>query len=204
MTALILNILVIGLCAFGLWRGWRQGMLRQLPSLLAWCLGVLVAIAAGPSLADVLIQQGIAREYTDGVFVAAYMSAALLYFCVYLVIRAAGAMIAARLAGSRPGGAGACFGAFFGLVKYATALSLLLNLWGGMQQGCPALKIADQGDGGVVEAVMLLGPAITCTPPFADLLLERQLREARKISDNLSDTMNVDITKRPTRPLSNI
>lgn len=197
MIAAILNIIVITLCLWGIWRGWRRGFALQVPSLLAWCLGIIAALIGGESLAQLIMQEGLTAQYIDATFVAVYLSASLLYFCVYLMIRIVGSLFTAAFARISSGPINACIGAAAGLLKYATALSLLLNLWSAISQDCVALKIADQGDGGVIEAVMLLSPAITSTPSFHELLHRRQLREAKKISLHNRNDNNVWSATRP-------
>ena len=182
MTAVLLNILVIAVSLWAIYRGWHLGTPRQLPAMIGWCTGIIAARLACPYLFPVLEQQGMQQQFADGDLAARYMALTSVFLVTSLVVTAIASPLKALLALVGRGMHSRLAGTLLALLRWLTAVSLLLNLWGAMDEDCVALRIADGGDGGVIEEVMHLAPALTDTEDYSELLHRRQLRKARAIS----------------------
>ncbi len=182
MTAVLLNILVIAVSLWAIYRGWHLGTPRQLPAMIGWCTGIIAARLACPYLFPMLEQQGMQQQFADGDLAARYMALTTVYLLTSLIVTAIATPLKALLALVGRGLLSRLAGTLLALLRWLTAVSLLLNLWGAMDEDCVALRIADAGDGGVIEEVMHIAPALTDTEDYSELLHRRQLRQARSIS----------------------
>ncbi len=150
--------------------------------MIGWCTGIIAARLACPYLFPMLEQQGMQQQFADGDLAARYMALTSVFLVTSLVVTAIASPLKALLALVGRGMLSRLAGTLLALLRWLTAVSLLLNLWGAMDEDCVALRIADGGDGGVIEEVMHLAPALTDTEDYSELLHRRQLRKARAIS----------------------
>lgn len=185
MSTLLLNILVIGVALGALFRGWRSGAGCQLPPMIGWSIGIITARLTLPYLCPLLADGGMEQRFTDGDLAAQFLALTLTYWLTSLLFSAVTYPLSRILSVIGTGFVGSLAGALLCLLRWLTLVSLLLNLWGAVDEQCLALRIADGGDGGVIEEVMHIGPILTGAPDYPELLHRRQLREARKISQNL-------------------
>lgn len=182
MTAVVLNIFVIALCVGAVWRGWRLGALRQVPAMLGWCIGIITARLAGPELARELSSGGLASGYPEGDMAAMWLGITLVYGLAALLVSLICSPLATVLRVLGYDVLGQLFGSVLSLLRTVTVLSMLFNVWATFDQDCLALRLADGGDGGLVEGIMHVAPALTGQPDFDEIVIRRQLREAKKIS----------------------
>lgn len=191
MNAAALNILVIATALFSLWKGWRSGAARELALLLGWGFAIVAVRIGADPFADWLLTEGGLSFATDGAMLAAWLAITLIYaltvaFCALLLVPLA------RILGAVPAGPLASLvGSVVCALQWLTALSMLLNLWGAADTDCLALRVADGGDGGVVEEVLLIAPALTGGPGFSEMNHIRQLRQAKAISQNILPSADV-------------
>ena len=210
MTAVLLNILVIAVSLWAIYRGWHLGTPRQLPAMIGWCTGIIAARLACPYLFPMLEEQGMQQQFADGDLAARYMALTSVYLVTSLVVTAIASPLKALLALVGRGMLSRLAGTLLALLRWLTAVSLLLNLWGAMDEDCVALRIADGGDGGVIEEVMHLAPMLTDTEDYSELLHRRQLRQASTISLLHGEsaapqgTENTDTPKRMSRHITRI
>lgn len=182
MTAVVLNIFVIALCVGAVWRGWRQGALRQVPAMFGWCIGIIAARLGGPELARELSAGGLASGYPDGDMAAMWLGITLVYGLTALVVTLICSPLSTLLRVLGHDILASLFGSMLSLLRTVTVLSMLFNVWATFDQDCLALRLADGGDGGLVEGVMHVAPALAGQPDFDEIIVRRQLREAKKIS----------------------
>lgn len=182
MTAVILNILVIALCAWWVCRGWSRGAPCQMPAMLGWGAGILVVHLASPWLAAQLAGGGMDTQFVDGDLTARWLAVLLSYGFTAMVVTLAASPLTTLLRMVKSDVLGGIFGSVLSLLRWITVLSIVLNLWAAADQDCLALSIADGGDGGVVEGVMHVAPLLTGENDFEEIVVRRQLREAKTIS----------------------
>lgn len=182
MTAAILNIIIIAVGLFSLWRGWRCGAARELVLLIGWGFGLIFALIGGEPFAEWLSREGGMGTSPEALIFTRWLAISLIYGLV-LAISLLGLLPLSKLIGVIPVGAfSSVTGALFSGLRWLTGLSMLLNLWGAYDGDCLAVRVADGGDGGVVEEVMLIAPTLTGAPDFSEMYHLKQLREAKSIS----------------------
>lgn len=179
-------ILIIALCLYGLFSGWRKGMVRQVGSLLALAFGVVCARIFGPvlepALAPVLHTGEPGEASPMGVYVLSVVSGSIVFIVVSLALRLLAALLTSLLKVLCLGAVNSILGAVFGLCKWVVILSVALNLWLCITQEKRLLDYCDDGDGNVVETVMSVAPALMDTEGPDNLEHNLQMEEAKTIS----------------------
>lgn len=185
MTAILLNLTVTALALAALWRGWRRGVALSMPSLLAWALALASTVILAPMLAEKLLDGGIDASCQEPTMASLYLAATLIFGGVSLVIGLLTMPLVELLGLMGHGPLGSIAGSIFTLLRWLTMISMLLNTWCAADPYCTPLRLADGGDGSLVEGVMWIAPALTGFPDFHEMVHRRQLKEARSISLNI-------------------
>ena len=127
------DIALVLLIAFGLWRGRKRGMSRELLPVLMW-LGIIGASAFGyPLLADELVKTGYVRQIFGTSFVertaanlTAYLSIAFLVWLCFAVIKN---LFKTKVEGANAFGSSEYYlGMLAGMVRYSCMILFALAL----------------------------------------------------------------------------
>lgn len=181
MTAVILNIIVIGICVWAIYYGWHSGGPRQIAPILGWGMAIIAVHLATPALASWMASEGL-MKYTDGDIASRWLAVFIIYCFISLVVTISTGALSRLTSLVESHVLGGIIGALLTLLRWTTVLSIVLNLWAAADQDCLALEIASGGDGGIVEGVMHLAPLLMGEDDFEETYIRRQLREAKTIS----------------------
>lgn len=179
-----LVVLFVGLQA--LVRGFRRGLTRQVCALLGFGFGVVCAhIFAddGQRLARAVLPS-IAPHPASG-FIYSLMTATGIYLLVFTCFRWLTGVLDKALKVLDKGIFNSLLGSGFNCTKTLLGLSLAYNSVVGVYPSSRLMHYASASDGNLVEAVMRMAPSLLGCMSFEDLAHTLQLREARKISQNL-------------------
>lgn len=185
MSVVLYHILVLGVAAFAVLRGFRMKFSRQLPAVIGTAFGIVCARIFTDPLAEVLrgafpwIQGEASESFTYGI-----VAASLVFLAVYAVFRTVTSFLLFVFKNSDSTILDNIGGSLFTLFEYMLLVSMAYNIILGFDSDSILLKSMKSDDGNIVEEVMLLAPAVLgCEGP--DELAHRiQLEEAKKISIN--------------------
>lgn len=185
MSVVLYHILVLGVAAFAVLRGFRMKFSRQLPTVIGTAFGIVCARIFTDPLADVLrgafpwIQGEASESFTYGI-----VAASLVFLAVYAVFRTVTSFLLFVFKNSDSTILDNIGGSLFTLFEYMLLVSMAYNIILGFDSDSILLKSMKSDDGNIVEEVMLLAPTVLgCEGP--DELAHRiQLEEAKKISIN--------------------
>lgn len=193
MTAVGLNLIVIVVGVVGLWRGWSLGAARELVMLLGLGLAVLAVRLFGADLAEWLTGDGGMTRNPDRAVSVTWTAVTLIYCAITGLMAALTGPLGSMLSAIPPGPLSSIVGSVVSALRYLMLVSVLLNFWSAWDDRCLALRVGNGGDGGAVEEVMAIAPALTGAPDAFEMVHLRQLREARSISQNLTPSPRVAI-----------
>ncbi|MDY3932522.1 MAG: CvpA family protein [Muribaculaceae bacterium] len=123
----IIDFLIIAVVAAGIIVGGMSGLVKQLSSLLAIVIAIVVTRTFGTEATEML--RAIVPDLTDSATMANVLAHILLFAFVYLTVRLAGSLMHSLLTSLHLGGADHILGAVFCTFKYLLILSIILNLW---------------------------------------------------------------------------
>jgi membrane protein required for colicin V production len=138
------GLLALLLVPFAL-NGWRQGLCREGFDLVGIIGGLIVAAAAAPSIAVVLVAQSVPKLAAFPIALVGILILAM------LIARVVGAVVAQGIRAVRLGGIDRGAGGVFGALKGAACIGLILTLLDRLAP-TPSVQIAIQGS--------LLGPQL--------------------------------------------
>lgn len=181
------HLIVIAVAAFAVIKGFRCGFTGQISGILGFAFGSVCAHVFQPEAEACFraILPGL-RNAVASAFIYSLLSSATVYGIVYLLFKIFTKVLRAAMQVFYVGMLDAILGAFFCLFKYMLVLSIVYNLLLCINPSSQLIKYATADDGNVVESVMLLAPGILGCGNVYDLTHLIQLREAKKISCNLS------------------
>jgi hypothetical protein len=127
------DVVLIAVLAFGVWRGRKNGMSREVIPVSMWLLIIIVGGLCTPFLADLLVHSGIVGKVFGGVFVATTAASMISYLFIAVVIFLAFSPVRTKfrekMAGSNTFGSGEYYlGMMSGLVRFACILLFFLAL----------------------------------------------------------------------------
>ncbi len=180
---MIYPLLAILIATAGVIKGYRKGFWRQIPLLIGFCFGVVCArifcLPVEEGLRE-LIPSIASRPESD--FVYSTISRGLIYVIVYELFSFCTGFLRLLFKTFRSGVLDSMAGSFFTLVRYLLMLSVAFNFLLCWQTDSQLLRSAKSDDGNIVEAVMLVAPAILGGDSVEDLAHILQLEEAKCIS----------------------
>ena len=185
MSVVLYHVLVLGVVALAVLRGFRMNFFRQLPSVIGTAFGIVCARIFTAPLSDIIkgafpwIQGSVSESFTYGIVAASFV-----FMAVYAVFRTVTSFLLSVFRETDSTILDNIGGSLFTLFEYMLLVSMAYNLILGFDSGSVLLKSMKSDDGNIVEEVMLLAPAVLgCEGP--DELAHRiQLEEAKKISIN--------------------
>lgn len=170
------------MAAYSLVRGFRKGFVKQIPNFIGFCFGIVCTHIFYPPLDEMLrtILPSLA-ERVEGDYIYSVFAVGTIYMAVYAVVSVCTGFFRIVFRSS-PGLMGSLAGSLFCLVSNMLMLSVFYNFWLGMKPHSDLMKYAKADDGNIVEAVMLLSPALLGGESVSDLAITLQLEEAKLIS----------------------
>lgn len=188
MNDAIYHIIVLGVAAIAVMRGFRKGFTGQVSGILGFAFGTVCAhVFDEESEAFVrMLLPGIDGRIGSA-FVYSVLSAVLVYVAVYLIFRIFTNILRSAMQVFYVGMLDSLLGSAFCLLKYMLAVSIVYNLILCVNPGSPLMKYANADDGNVVECVLLLAPGLLGCGSVEDLSHLIQLKEAKKISCNINE-----------------
>lgn len=185
--ALVLIVAFVAVAA-----GFRQGITRQIASLLGLAFGAVAARILTPEFADSFRwteRVGQAPEFNE--FTANLVCGVIIYTVTYAVFFLLGGILKSAVSVFEVGMFNRLLGAFFSLVKNLLWLSILFNLFLCFSPESRLIRYERSNDGNLVAAVMAMTPAILGCYGAEDFAHFHQLKEAKSISCNFMDYKNV-------------
>lgn len=176
-------LLLLALILWGIFSGWRKGLLGQTGSLLGIAFGVVGSRVLLPDVMPTVagwIRS--AEAATDPEYMVASVATLIIVAVAYGVFLLCGVILNRLLKVLSFQPLDSVLGAIFGVAKWCFLLSVAYNAILGLQQDGPLLKLCSDGDGNPVEMIMGIAPAVVGYDSPDELMHLRQLEDARKIS----------------------
>lgn len=186
------HIIIIIVAVAGIFRGFKKGIVTQLPQLLGMGFGIVCARIFGPEI-ESLIQEALPfmKANPKAEYVYSIFSTTLIYCVVFLIISFFTSILRFFFRSMETGILSKIFGSVFCLLNYLVFLSLLYNLFLCVTTSPRLLDFVRADDGNMVSEVLLLGPILLGAQTAEDLTHTLQLHDAKKISYNFNDVGNV-------------
>ena len=125
---MIVDLIISALLAFGAWRGYRYGLTATVGSTVGMVVGVLACRLLGDIAYRVLCLHTDAEHWVGAPVTGSAVACALLYAVIYVACLFAGRTLRQLLKAVMLGWADKWGGAVFGVLKYALAASIVLNV----------------------------------------------------------------------------
>lgn len=199
MPTALFHLIAIAVAVYAVVKGFRVRFTRQLASVLGLAFGSVSAHMAMEPLEE-WMRDSLPLHPDPAVasFVYSVTAVAAVYTAVFLLFKILGPLLRSAMMVLDAGMLDSLLGAAFSLWKYLLALSIAYNLYACFDPSSPLVKYAADDDGNVIEAVMHVAPLMLGCEDVAELAHSLQLRDARKISINLSPPASVNKMDRPT------
>ena len=155
-----IDIIIVGVFAFAVVRGLRQGIIGQLGSLAAFVLALIACRAGGQAMADAmggLVPDSLENTPMGG-YVASILVGAIVYGVVYYLVRIVARFIRTVTHALMLGPVDRALGAIFSVLKWGVGLSVVLNLWLALFPKSDFVKESTIGGGIAAENLMELAP----------------------------------------------
>lgn len=156
IDSLIIIVIIVGIVSGGM-----KGIVKQLTSLIAFVLAILIARAPGDELMEImhkLIPE--LGKISYGNWAADILGHIILFVFVYLTVSLIGALVKTVVKGLHLGIFDRIGGAIFCSFKYLLALSLLLNLWLMVNPKNEVFSSPKIIDGSLYKFTLNLGPKV--------------------------------------------
>lgn len=190
----LFNIIAIAIAVYAVAAGYRKGFVRQSGWLCGLLCGAMASRAFGARLADFICQSvfdnnaGLHEEFI------ASLSAATITFGIFFITVGSVVTLLVRFL---PHGFGGILdslgGAASSLLIWMTWLSIGFGFFTVNDDGS-LLKRSCDDDGNMIELVLSVSPALLGHESARELSRRTQLREARKISQNINESAGVNDT----------
>lgn len=118
-----LDMVILAVLAIGAWKGWVSGLLRQVASLIGFFLGLFLASSLYDSLGSFLTP-----HLGTSASVACVLAFLMIWVGVPLLLSILAALLSRLLDSAHLGKVNCFAGACVGVLKYAIALSCVLNV----------------------------------------------------------------------------
>ncbi len=181
------HIIVLAVAAFSVIKGFKRGFTGQISGILGFAFGTVCAHVFEADVETVIraILPGV-RHTAGGPFIYSVLSSVIVYGIVYTAFKMFTKVLRSAMQVFYVGMLDSILGAMFSLLKYLLLLSIVYNLLLCINPNSPLLKYSTADDGNIVESVMLLAPGLLGCGSVHDLSHLIQLREAKKISCNIT------------------
>lgn len=179
---MLYHIIPLFVAAYALVRGYRKGIIKQIPKFIGFCFGIVCAHLFSPPVDEALrvLMPSIGTR-VEGDYIYSVLATGVVYLFVYGVLDTCTRFLN-LIFRKRPEILGSIAGSLFCLIRYMLLLSVFYNLWLGMRPNSELLRYAKADDGNITELVMLISPAILGGKSVEDLAHTLQLEEAKSIS----------------------
>lgn len=183
MGIFLYHLIVIGLAALSIFRGYKLGLMRQTSAILGMIFGIVCARIFAPLCVDYFmsLQPDFMRGFNSP-YIFATLSAGVIYTVVYVIVKLLTGIIDFAIRVLSSGLLNSIVGSIFCLLKYMIFVSLLYNFIVDVNPESKLLKVARDHDGNVIEGVMWVAPALLDFPSAEDLGYQLQLEHAKQIS----------------------
>lgn len=179
---MIYHVIPLVVAAYSLSRGYRKGFNRQIPKLIGFCFGIVCAHLFSAPAEECMrsIFPGIASR-VEGGYIYSVLSTGSIYILIYFLLNICTSFLK-LIFRSKPEIIGRLTGSLFCFIRYMLMLSVMYNIWLGMNPRSELMKFAKSDDGNIVEMVMLISPAVLGGESVEDLAHKLQLEDAKSIS----------------------
>ena len=188
MSAAAYHIIVIVIAAVAVIKGFRSGFTGQVSGVLGFAFGT-VCTHVFSDQAEAFMRSLLPglQGHVGSAFIYSVTSAAMVYVVVYMLFKILTKVLRSAMQVFYVGMLDRLLGSAFCLAKYMLLLSLAYNLIVCVNPSSQLMKYATSDDGNVVECVMLLAPGLLGCHSFEDFYHLLQLREAKKISQCITE-----------------
>ncbi len=177
------HIIVIAVAAMAAVYGWRRGLARQTPNVLALAFGIVAARVMAPEIEPALASvQAVSEEPYRSAYVGGTLATGIVYIVVYTIVCTVCGALGRMLKVFGRGLLGALAGSVYALLDRMVWTSIAFNMLLAFQPGCGLERYGDYGDGDVVTSVMVLAPSLLGCDDVTDLWHAARLHDARMIS----------------------
>ena len=180
----LIVLLAVAFVAVGI--GFRQGITRQISSILGMGFGAVASRVFTPEFSswfEWTERIGQAPEFNE--FTANLVCGVTIYCVVYWLFSLFGGILRSAMSVFEVGMFNRLLGAFFSLMKNMLWLSIVFNLLLCLSPESGLMRYERSNDGNPVAAVMAMTPAIIGCYGADDFAHFHQLKEAKSISENL-------------------
>lgn len=160
----ILLIVIIG----GMLRGGMQGAIKQITSVIALILAVVLTNMFGGAATTLLGE--IVPEMGEEQWLGAFVAHVLLFVLVYLSVSLLGRVIKNLVSSLSLGFIDRILGALFCTLKYVLIMSLLLNAWHYIAPDSSVFTTSRLLDGALMRWVVDFAPMLIDSPLIAETL----------------------------------
>lgn len=173
--------------------GFRNGITRQIASLLGLAFGTVAARVLSPQFSSsfLWVERFTPDPYFND-FAVNLVCSVSIYLVVFFCFNFLSGIFSGALSVFRVGMFNRLLGGFFSLVKNLLWLSIIFNLLICFHSESQLLRYERSNDGNLVAAVMEITPAILGCYGGEDFAHFHQLKEAKSISCNSWRSHNID------------
>lgn len=182
----LFHIIALCMAALGVLRGYRRGLTGMVTCVLGMAFGIVCAhifMEGATSLFIKLLPYG--ARTRGALYLASNLGGGLVFFTVYLLFKSVTGVIRQAMEHVGTGLLDSLIGAAFCLINYMLMLSIVYNIFVGLNPESSLMRYGKADDGNISSVVMSLAPAALGSCSFSEFAHEEQLREAKKISFNL-------------------
>ncbi len=183
MSDLIYHLFVIVVLVVGIFKGFRQGFTRQVPSCIGLAVGALCSyVFRFPAEEWLEASMPAISQGPCGPFVISTLACSAIFLIAYTAFYIVTYPLSLIFRNIETGMLDAISGALFGLLNYGVMLSLFCNIFVCLFPDCRLMEYARHDDGDIVHEIMLLSPWILGSVSVDDLSHTLQLEHAKSIS----------------------
>lgn len=193
MSVAIFQILTVVAAVFGIMRGFRKGIGRQVGSIAGMLSAIVADHAFHAPLSSAFGFIGGDGSSLIDEFYRSVLISTLIFIIFYFAISFVTGLLGKLFSLMPSGILGSIAGSVWSLFKYMFMLSLCFNLYMGSTGNEALLKCGKDSDGNLAGGVLELAPALLECEDISSLCHRLQLRDAAKISINFNNSGGVMI-----------
>lgn len=188
----IYHIILLVVAAMAIFIGYRKGLINQLAGVIGVILGIVSVHLFSDSIEPIIREQfpsfkgGFLENYTYSV-----VTACVIFLAVYVVMQLLSFIFKHILGALNLGVVNSLLGVMFCLFKFMFVMSVLYNVIISIDTDSSLVDYCKADDGNIVGVVMGIAPALLDTDSADDLLYMKQKEEAKTISCNNCNVLDV-------------
>lgn len=185
LDEVMFHLIAFGVAVWAIFRGYRRGLTGMVTSVLGMAFGIVCANIFADGAAELCLDLVPGGHKAPGaLYLASNIGCGAVFYIVYVLFRSITGVIRAAMSLATGGLLNSLLGTAFCLFNYLLMLSIVYNVFVGLNPDSRLMHYGKADDGNICAAVMCIAPACLGSESFAEFAHEEQLREAKKISLN--------------------